>query len=357
MEESEAFRQIKSDTHNEKWTQLLLDLGFFDEHSNHIMSLRRRFVCGAADWLAGNNGSLRNDKEILGYNDSQWKFIWNTMLVDGAWAVPSIIDFQGNVLKENLAPELLIKYIAHDLKSHILVFDLVLEKIQFISGNHLKTDNVVFDSPLLLYSTGSHFQSVFPSDPELFVNIAKDMDRGIYLNDQPSRNISVLRDQCKDQNEPRKVTQAGLNSTQQCLSSKKDAPAPKGPIKSTREVSSTAESSKAKTGFVDTNCANNAGLSRSYCFDTSKETSTLEDMKLNSEFEFIRRMKKKDRSPSQQRLFEKVKKQMQRKKQTQEQKNEIRQNDKEQKREKRAGETVEETLLRKNKDQEQKKRK
>ena len=168
LEENEAFRHIKSDPQNEKWTQLLLDLGFFDENYNHIMDLRRRFVCGAADWLAGNNGSLRNDKEILGYNDSQWEFIWNTMLVDGAWAVPCITDSQGYVLKENLAPELLIKYIAHDLKSHILVFDLVLDKIQFISGNHLKMDNVVFDSPLLLYSTGSHFQAVFQYDHEYF---------------------------------------------------------------------------------------------------------------------------------------------------------------------------------------------
>ena len=70
------------------------------------MDLRRKFVCGASDWLAGNNGSLRNDKEILGYNDLQWEFIWNTMLVDGAWAVPGITDSNGNLIKENLAPEL-----------------------------------------------------------------------------------------------------------------------------------------------------------------------------------------------------------------------------------------------------------
>ena len=114
------------------------------------MNLRRRFAFGAADWLAGNNGSLRNDKEIMGYSESQWEFIWNTMLVDGAWAVPSITDFHGNVIKENIAPELMLNYIAHDLKCHIIVFDLVLDRIQFISGNHLKKGNVVFDSPLLV---------------------------------------------------------------------------------------------------------------------------------------------------------------------------------------------------------------
>ena len=84
VEENYAFRHTAGDTHHEIWTQLLLDLEFFDEKSNHIMDLRRRFAFGAADWFAGNNGSLRNDKEILGYSDSQWEFIWNTMLVDGA---------------------------------------------------------------------------------------------------------------------------------------------------------------------------------------------------------------------------------------------------------------------------------
>ena len=148
--ENNAFKHKTGDMHDETWTQLMLDFGFFDDHENHIMDLRRRFVLGAADWCAGNNGSLRNDKEILGYTDQQWEFIWNTMLEDGAWAVPGITDDQGNVIKENDAPELLIKYIAHDLKCHIIVFDLVLDRIQFVSGNHLKQNNVVFDSPLLL---------------------------------------------------------------------------------------------------------------------------------------------------------------------------------------------------------------
>ena len=153
--ENEAFKHNAGDLHNETWTQLLMDFGFFDEEDNHIMDLRRRFVLGAADWLAGNNGSLRNDKDLLGYTDTQWEYIWNTMLVDGAWAVPGVTDADGNVIKENDAPELLINYIAHELRCHILVFDLVLDKIVFISGNHLKQKNVVFESPLLLYATGN----------------------------------------------------------------------------------------------------------------------------------------------------------------------------------------------------------
>ena len=56
------------------------------------MVLRRRYVLGTSDRFAGNNGSLRNDKETLGYTDAQWGFIWNTMVVDGAWAVLGITD-------------------------------------------------------------------------------------------------------------------------------------------------------------------------------------------------------------------------------------------------------------------------
>ena len=44
------------------------------------------------------------------------------MLEDGAWAVAGIMDAEGNVIKENYAPELLIKYIAHALRCHIIVF-------------------------------------------------------------------------------------------------------------------------------------------------------------------------------------------------------------------------------------------
>ena len=87
------------------------------------MYMRRRFVLGAAEWMAGGNGSKQNDKQLFDYTDTDWEFIWMTMLEDGAWAVPSIKDSQGNVRKANFAPEILIKYIAHELKCHIIVFD------------------------------------------------------------------------------------------------------------------------------------------------------------------------------------------------------------------------------------------
>ena len=140
------------------------------------MYLRRRFVLGAAEWMAGKNGSKQNNKELFEYTDTEWEFIWTTMLEDGAWAVPSIKDNQGNFVKENDAPEILIKYIAHDLKCHIIVFDLLLNRVQFLSGNHLKDNNVVFDSPLLIYTNGGHFQSVFQTDHSFFVSYARDLE-------------------------------------------------------------------------------------------------------------------------------------------------------------------------------------
>ena len=157
---NDAFKHTTGDLLNETWSNLLLDLKFYDDTDNHIMYLRNRFAIGASEWLAGKNGSKRNDKNILDYTDDEWAYIWSTMLEDGAWAVPSIKDELGNIIKENYAPELFINFIAHDLKAHIIVFDLLLDRIQFISGNHIKSNNVVFDSPLLLYATGSHFQCV-----------------------------------------------------------------------------------------------------------------------------------------------------------------------------------------------------
>ena len=82
--DNDAFKHTRGEKHNTTWTQLLLDFKFFDNLEDHIWVLRRRFVCGAADWLAGNNGSLENDKEVYGYDDVQWQYIWETMLVDGA---------------------------------------------------------------------------------------------------------------------------------------------------------------------------------------------------------------------------------------------------------------------------------
>ena len=157
----------------------------FDEEDNLPMLLRRRFVLGAAEWMAGKNGSLRNDKEVFDYSDAEWEYIWTTMLADGAWAVPAIKDGQGNIVKGNYAPEMMIKYIAHDLRCNILVIDLVLNIIQFVSGNHLKSDNVVFDSPLLMYCTGGHFQSVHQEDHEFFIEFAKNLE---------SVNVGVVED-------------------------------------------------------------------------------------------------------------------------------------------------------------------
>jgi hypothetical protein len=55
-------------------------------------------------------------RKIMGYTDDQWEFIWSTMAEDGAWAVPNITDGSGNALVQNFAPELMIKYITHNLR-------------------------------------------------------------------------------------------------------------------------------------------------------------------------------------------------------------------------------------------------
>ena len=161
---------------NETWSNLLQELQFYEETTDHNMFLRTRWVMGAAEWMSGGNGSKQNDKEILGYSAEEWSYIWSTMIEDGAWAVPSIKDEFGNVIKENQAPEIFIKYIAHDLQCHIIIFDLQLLQVQFCSANHLKENNVSFDSPILLYSTGGHFQSVFPKDHEFFINYARQLE-------------------------------------------------------------------------------------------------------------------------------------------------------------------------------------
>ena len=86
---------------NETWTSLLEDLKFFGDEENHVMFLRRAFVLGASEFMSGANGSKQNDKELFEYTDDEWEFIWTTMLEDGAWAVPSIKDNEGNTVKAN----------------------------------------------------------------------------------------------------------------------------------------------------------------------------------------------------------------------------------------------------------------
>ena len=175
---NEAFRHIEGENNLESWTNLLKELKFHEDmdYQEHTQFLRGRFVTGAAEWLSGSHGSRENDKEKLGYNDYEWETIWSLMLEDGAWALPSLRDKEGKYLKENLAPEMLIKFVAHDLKAHIIVFDLLLNNIQFCSGNHLKSNNVIFESPLILYATGGHFQAVFQRDHTFFLNLAKKLD-------------------------------------------------------------------------------------------------------------------------------------------------------------------------------------
>ena len=130
-------------------------------------------MSGAKEWMAGKHGSKQDDKTLLGYSDMEWECIWSTMIKDGAWSVPPLRDEKGKIVKENDAPEILIKYIAHVLKCNIIIYDLRLKRTQFLSGNHLKEDNVVFESPLLLYNSGGHFQSVMQKDHEYFIKLAK----------------------------------------------------------------------------------------------------------------------------------------------------------------------------------------
>ena len=51
---NDAFKHTAGSANNDTWTQLLLDLKFFDDTDDidHIMELRKRFVFGAADWMA-----------------------------------------------------------------------------------------------------------------------------------------------------------------------------------------------------------------------------------------------------------------------------------------------------------------
>ena len=168
MLNNEAFRHCQGENNNENWTKLLKDFKFYEDNEDHTMYLRRRFVLGAAEMMAGKDGSKQNDKLLFEYTDPEWEYIWSTMIEDGAWAVPSMKDSNGNTIKANFAPEILIKFIAHELKCHIIVFDLLLNRVQFLSGNHVKSNNVVFDSPLMIYSTGGHFQSIFQTDHDYF---------------------------------------------------------------------------------------------------------------------------------------------------------------------------------------------
>ena len=147
---NDALKNNKEEHLNETWTRLVRDLKLYDDIEDLTNFLRRRWVVGSAEWLSGKNGSRQNDKVLFDYDDDQWEYIWSSMIEDGAWAVPGIKDNSGNVIKDNFAPEMMIKYIAHDIRCHIIIFDLQLSTVQFCSGNHLREGNVEFDSPIIL---------------------------------------------------------------------------------------------------------------------------------------------------------------------------------------------------------------
>ena len=191
IEHNDALKNNRGDELNNTWTSLLKELGCYDGLEDHINFLRQRWVLGAAEWMAGSNGSKQNQKEVLGYSDSEWEYIWSTLIENGAWAVPPVRDAFGNWKKENCAPEILIQFIAHDLGCHIIVFDLLLNRIQFCSGNHVLDDNIKFDSPILLYSTGSHFQSVFQKDHDHFIGFARELENQQVSVSEPSSNIET----------------------------------------------------------------------------------------------------------------------------------------------------------------------
>ena len=177
LQDNDAFKNNHGDDLNESWATLMKDLKFWEnDNEDLVMYLRRRWVLGSSEWMSGMNDSKCNDKVMLDYTDADWIYIWSTMIEDKAWAVPDLKDNSGNILKHNYAPELFIKFIAHDLRSHIIIFDLLLDIIQFCSGNHLKSNNVVFESPLILYYTGSHYQAVFQRNHEFFIEFARQLE-------------------------------------------------------------------------------------------------------------------------------------------------------------------------------------
>ena len=80
---NDAIKNNKGESLNETWTKLVQDLELFENHENNTNFLRNKWVWGAAEWMAGENGSKQNDKELFGYSDNEWQYIWSTMLEDG----------------------------------------------------------------------------------------------------------------------------------------------------------------------------------------------------------------------------------------------------------------------------------
>ena len=184
---NKALRNQQSDEFpNQAWNFILKSLKLLDIKEDQTQYLRHRWVLGAHEWMAGKHCSLQNLKGIFAYSDEEWDYIWSTMMQDGAWNVPGILDDRGNEVKANYAPEIMINFIAHDLRCHIVVVDLLIGSVQFCSANYLKENNVIFDAPLILYATGNHFQSVLPFDKGAFVQLANNLEnesKGIFVSE------------------------------------------------------------------------------------------------------------------------------------------------------------------------------
>ena len=174
---SDALKNNEGDEANVTWKALVKDLNYSEDGDDNTNVLRRRWVLGSMEWMSGKNGSKQNDKELFDYTDDEWEYIWSTMMEDGAWAVPDIKDSLGNNKKANFAPEIMIKFIAHDIRCHIIICDLLLDTVHFLSANHVQDGNVAFDSPLIIYYTGTHYQAVFQKDHEFFIQYAKELEQ------------------------------------------------------------------------------------------------------------------------------------------------------------------------------------
>ena len=394
IENNDAFKHTSGDSNHHTWTQLLIDLQFFDEINDdaHMLELRRRFVVGACDWMAGKHGSMQNDKDILGYTDDEWAYIWGTMIEDRAWAVPGIKDFNGTVIKENNAPEIFINYIAHDLKCNIIVFDLVLDNIQFVSGNLLKADNVVFNSPLMMYSTGSHFQAVFQEDHEFFVNYAKQLqsEYGIPDNSEVDFNPS-------NKQEPHSSKRPGARSNKESGMGKSRTACMMPSRSFDAELSSTANTMSGSTAEARPKREAGKGSSNSSAYmklsrvqgmgqtKTAENEQTEEDrhqkdmevvpnqesygrseasgsqmniegdMADEIEFQMISKIRKKDRTPAQQKTFDRIRMKRKRKIESAAESELRKEHDRESRKGRRIAESAVEIELRRAKDREHKK--
>ena len=112
---NDAFKHCKGEDKNKNQITIVKDLKLFENMDDHAMYS----FWGKRFWV-----------EVLLVHNT-WK-----------WGVSNSLH------KANFAPKILIKCIAHQLNIHIIVFDLKLNSVQFLYGNHVRINNVVFDSLL-----------------------------------------------------------------------------------------------------------------------------------------------------------------------------------------------------------------